>query len=384
MNSDKDTQTPAERSAKQPEHHRKKTLTALALLIIVLLLGYFYFREDKPDNTPTVSNSQTAGPEEVSSGIDSIISSFGIDSKWIRNAKPAKSTSLWFSKEVKLPVDLPLMNVNMDLTSYLSGKNLTVRSVEEPRSRNLKIEVMRSGDTSVSKIGLLVLSYSDSVTRAAADVCIILDSIEQMSLADAGSIMDSGEDYSVILPLQNDRADYQSLITERKRDHVIELHLGNEDAFESDFRNNMNEKELRSKVRSLSMSFPDASGVILKGAKQYAELGKMIQEEFRKFGFKVFDEGEFSRSFYAESKSENIFSVIRSFGSDGRNLAVVITSVNYKDFGELWMKLLPLRKRGYRFIDFGQLVKKKEKAQTRDSTLTGKESSSTQSKDKSK
>lgn len=351
----------------------KKMMLALVLFIAALLLGYYFFSGSKSDEIHHEVNGVLPQPAEVVAGIDSVLKVFGIESKWVidgkDNLKKAKTSSqLWFSKEVKLPPDLPAMNVNLGLTSFLTDKNLKVKTVEDPRTKNLTIDVLNSGDSLRGKIGEIRLSYSDSVKRKTTDVCIILDSLEYLSIADAEKILDSGEEFSVVMPLRNDKADYQSIITDRKRDFLIELTYGNEESFEADFRDGMNQKEWRSKIRSLCLSFPSASGIIISGKDLSSEFGKNITEEFEKFGQKVFADTSFSSASYESAKADNIISDINSKNNSGIRNILMITSLNFSEFEELIRKTQPLRLKGYRFSDFGDITRKTAQVSKADST----------------
>lgn len=351
---------------------RNKLIVISCLLAAALILGYLFFRNDTPEVKKPEAKGILPQPAEVNAGIDSVLRDFGIESKWIKDAKEnpktqKKSSQLWFSKDVMIPVDLPSTNVNLELTSFFKEKNLLVRTIEDPRSKNLKMDVLSSGDTVHGKIGEIKISYSDSVKRMSSDVCIILDSMEYLSLTDAGRIINSGEEFSVIMPLRNDKADYQSLITDRKRDYLIELTYGGEESYEADFKEGMSEKEWRSKIRSLCLNFPSMSGVILRGKNLPSGFANSIKEEFEKFGMKVFADTNFVDAWYKSEKPERLISELKNRTGSGSKKIVMITSLSVADFEELTSKSAALRKRGFRFMDFKEISNKDKKETTADS-----------------
>jgi hypothetical protein len=229
------------------------------------------------------------------------------------------------------------------------------------------MDVLSSGDTVNGKIGQIKIGYSDSVKRMSSDVCIILDSMEYLSLTDAGRIINSGEEFSVIMPLRNDKADYQSLITDRKRDYLIELTYGAEESYEADFKEGMSEKEWRSKIRSLCLNFPSMSGVILRGKNLPQSFANSIREEFEKFGMKVFADTNFVDAWYKSEKPERLISELKNRTGSGSKKIVMITSLSVADFEELTSKSAALRKRGFRFIDFKELSSKSKSENVADS-----------------
>lgn len=351
---------------------RNKLILILCLLAAALTLGYLFFRNETPEVKKPEAKGILPQPAEVNAGIDSVLRDFGIESKWIKDAKEnpktqKKSSQLWFSKDVMIPVDLPSTNVNLELTSFFKEKNLLVRTIEDPRSKNLKMDVLSSGDTVHGKIGQIKISYSDSVKRMSSDVCIILDSMEYLSLTDAGRIINSGEEFSVIMPLRNDKADYQSLITDRKRDYLIELTYGGEESYEADFKEGMSEKEWRSKIRSLCLNFPSMSGVILRGKNLPSGFANSIKEEFEKFGMKVFADTNFVDAWYKSEKPERLISELKNRTGSGSRKIVMITSLSAADFEELTSKSAALRKRGFRFMDFKGISSKSKSENVADS-----------------
>ena len=351
---------------------RNKLILASCLFAAALILGYFFFRSDTPELKKPETKGVLPQPAEVNAGIDSVLRDFGIESKWIKDAKEnpktqKNSTQLWFSKDVMIPVELPATNVNLELTSFLREKNLLVRTVEDPRSKNLRMDVLISADTVRGKIGLIRLSYSDSVKRISSAVCIILDSLEYLSIDDAGKIINSGEEFSVIMPLRNDKADFQSLITDRKRDYLVELTYGGEESYEADFREGMSEKEWRSKIRSLCFNFPSMSGVILRGKNLPSEFANNIKDEFDKFGMKVFADTNFVDAWYKSERPERLITELKNKSSAGSKKILMITSLSAADFEEFTSKSAALRKRGFRFIDFKEISSKSKSENPADS-----------------
>ncbi|MBX7041417.1 MAG: hypothetical protein K1X85_00820 [Ignavibacteria bacterium] len=347
--------------------HGKKLLIAVVLLACSAVLGYYHFRDPKPEIRQEPLQALPTG-EKVSAGIDSVLSTFGIEKKWIRDLNDRKSAGLWFAKEIRLPSDIPGVTVNHDLSNYLSDMRLTVKAREEPRTKTVGINVYKNSDTLNSKIGHISLLRSDSVQRRSAVICLLLDSLEFLTLSDAGLIVNSAEEFSVVMPQSNDRADYQALITESRRDHVLELKLGSEDSFESDFRSGMDEKEIRSKARTMSMSFDGVSGVILKGVGSQQALAETVRNEIEKFGLRVYEDTLVVPAYFGEFSADHFASMLEN---RGQTSSVITLSPGLSEFEEMWKALEPLRKRGYRFVDFDRFVRKMDPGIKKDSAGTG-------------
>lgn len=346
---------------------RRKLIILVALLLLTFMLGYKHFSGSRAQNVAPSDVMNRANPQVISSGIDSVIREFGISDKWIRNAKQNKGEQLWFSKEIRLPVDLPSVNVNSDITVYLRSKGLDARSTEDPRSKNVRMDVLRRTDTSTAVTGRISLVYSDSVKRASSEVCIVLDSLEHLSTELAGQVLSSAEEFSVIMPLRNDKADIQSMIMNKGRDHILELRIGDENSFGSDFRSGMNVRDLRSKIRSLCTGFPSASGVILYGSDRFPEEGELIKAELQKYNMKVYDDSVMKRAYAGEAGSYSIAADISEQINSGNRRIVFVTSSVTDNPDELWKGILPLKKRGNKFMEFGLIMNKNQEASKNDS-----------------
>ncbi len=349
--------------------HGKKFLIAAVLLVCSAVLGYYHFRDPKPEIRQEPLQALPSG-EKVSAGIDSVLSTFGIESRWIRNISDRKSAGLWFAKEVRLPSELPSVSVNHDLSSYLTDTRLIVRAREEPRTKIVGINVYKNSDTLNSKIGYIALLRSDSAQRRSAVICLLIDSLEYLTLSDAGIIVNSAEEFSVVMPQSNDRADYQALITESGRDHVLELQRGYEESFDSDFRAGMDEREIRSKARALSMNFAKVSGVILKGVESQRALAETVRIEFEKFGLRVYEDTLIVPAYSSEFSADRLASLLERRGQKN---AVIAVNPGISGFEAMWKALEPLRKRGYRFSDFDRFARRMNPGIKKDSTESGEQ-----------
>lgn len=358
------------KSGEDPEQQSlsqgKKFLIAAVLLVCSAVLGYYHFRDPKPEIRHEPLQALPSG-EKISAGIDSVLGTFGIEGKWIRNISDRKSAGLWFAKEIRLPSDLPSVTVNHDLSNYLTNMSLTVRVREEPRAKTVGINVYKNSDTLNSKVGYIALLRSDSAQRRSALICLLIDSLEYLTLSDAGIIVNSAEEFSVVMPQSNDRADYQALIAESGRDHVLELQLGSGDSFDSDFRAGMDEREIRSKARGLSMSFAKVSGVILKGVESQPELAETVKSEFEKFGLRIYEDTLIVPAYSSEFSADRLASLLESRGQKN---AVIAVNPGISGFEAMWKALEPLRKRGYRFSDFGRFVRRMNPGIKKDSTVS--------------
>ncbi|MEO8210095.1 MAG: hypothetical protein ABI840_06010, partial [bacterium] len=309
------------------EKQQKTKLTlAMVLIALVIILFYFYVSTDKnSDEKYKISqNANRLTKEKFLKDIDSINSTFGIKKEWTRDIsskeKEPKSNaaSLWISKEVLIPVDLPTIDLNFEISNYLRSNNFEDKVTEDPKTKSISMDIFSLQDSGKKQAGILKFIYSDTVKRNAAEVCIILDSLDFYDLTDVEKILSSTQEFSVFLPLRNDKADYQSLIMDLKKDYLIKFSIGDENDVEADFKDDMKESVWKSKVKSVYVNFPQATGIIISDKKDLKDFNYDVTAEFEKNNIKIYKDsllGQFKRS---ENKTASLFSDIISKSNSGK------------------------------------------------------------------
>lgn len=358
------------RQSRQLERKDKlKIILIISLSLVSAVLIYFYITEDKPAESYSgeIKNDVQVTSEKLNSETDSVLYTFGIKKEWIKDIDSkdkdlkkvsVKNNDLLISKEVYIPDDLPLIELNSDITNFLKTRKLDVRVTEDPRSKDLLMNIFRNGDTSLVPAGILKFNYIDSLKRNTSEVCIVLDSIDAIPLEESEEILKSAREVSVFLPLRNDKAEYQSLVTEFKTDHLIKLYTGSEDDILADFRDNMKESQWMSKVKSASVSFANSAGIILYKSGSNSEFYNNIKEEFRKNNITVYEDTIFTKFSRGENKIRSLIESIISENGNGKRVlyySIFLTNEEFKDYEK---KISVLKKSGFKFSNFSKAVKK--------------------------
>lgn len=295
----------------------------------------------------------------LSPGIDSILYSFALKKSWIRN-KNFKDSTLLFSKEIQVPDDLPLIELNYEISDFIKSNGFDSKVTEEIKTGNLMMNIFASGDTLRKAVANLKFIYSDSAKRSASIVCIVLDSIEAMSLPEAEKILNSTQQFSVLLPLRNDKAEYQSEIIESKRSYLVAISTGGEDDIEADLKEGMSQDAIKTKVRSLSMNFTECSGYILSNSNASEEFVNLIKEEFAKNNLQVYEESMFDT--FKPSVSSKVISLFENIilrTSDGKKFLIYRLRFSPEEFDNFDSQAYNMKKLGYRFMNFKDFMRRK-------------------------
>lgn len=318
--------------------------------------------------------------------IDSILFQYGIKPEWIKNIsdnpmqekpkkdktkkteKPlTKTENLWFLKEITIPKDIPFAELNLEIVNLMNGYKLTSTSFEDPKTYNQLFNIYYSADTSKKVVAKLNFIYSDKIKRETADICVALDNVESYSRPFLEKVLASNEKYSVMLPDDINKLDLQTLVLESKKDYLVKADIGTQDDIESEFRSDMKEKEWRTKVRTICYEFDKAGGVILKNPKLQHKMEMELLDEFSKYPIKAYRDTiltKYNSSEKSKKKISDLFSLILSRAKNGITSQIYIVNFTEEDYQNYMEGLHIIKKRGYKFFAFSDIMKRRSKNET--------------------
>lgn len=337
-----------------------KAIIALALILLMVILGYLPFRnkDERVDTILPVKKSNPVDRKSFGHGIDSIVSSYGIENNWKKDlvikGKNSRDTSILISKEILIPSDLPAAELNLEISNFLRGCGFGATVTEQPLTRDIEMKIYNSEDSSKKTVGYLNLNYSDTVRRNAAAVSVIMDNLDSYEPADAERVLKSGADISFAIRSDRDKAEVLSMIKENGRDYLLVVTAGKN--VDDDFNDEMSEHEKKAGVKSLASEFRGASGIII--SSQYGGLADFLKEEFRKNEIAAFDEKYFSKIIPQEPSFKNLHDEIISKTKNGAVKQLYLISIKSDEFAELEQMIASLKKTGYKFYPFGEFQKK--------------------------
>jgi hypothetical protein len=368
--------------------------TRVYLLVILLLITGFLFLFNYLGKKAVVKENRLVTDlplEELKSrlatGTDSILYSYGIKKFWIENKQitgkdlpepPDKQKGkknknqekkdnttkfLWFAKDVSIPQDLPTIDMVKEISLFMKAYNFELTSIEEPKTGNVSMDIYSAPDSSKKSVARINFIYSSLIKRDAGEVCVILDSLEAYTPEDLEKVLTSPERFSVIMPDNIDNSIIQSSVNESGRDFLLKFNIGNEDNVSADFRTDMKEKDWKAKVKSLAAVYHNASGIILKNPLKIFDFEGDIIDEFKKNRINAYRDTlviNFRSDEVAEKKVFALFTDILTKSAQGSKRLVYITFFNPLEFLLYEKEIFNIKKRGYKFLSFSDLMKKKE------------------------
>lgn len=374
-------------------------LVIFAVILIALMLNSNKEKEAVKEEKEAKTESRQLSADElkriIPGEIDSILFLYGIKHEWIKNisaspapekpkkektkkqdkpgkplTKPSLQTeNLWFIKEVTIPRDVPFAELNLEILKFLNGYSLSSISFEDPKTYNQLFNIYYTSDSSKKAVAKMNFIYSDKVKRETADICIVLDNLDSYTHSQLEKLLATSERFSVMLPDDIDKIDLQTMVMESKKDYLVKAEIGTQDDIEAEFRSDMKEKDWRMKVRTLCYEFDKAAGVILRNPKMQHKLEMELLDEFSKFPVKAYRDTIFSKfnsSEKSQKKVTDLFNLILSRAKNGITSQIYVVNFTDEDFQNYLSGLHVIKKRGYKFFTFSDIMKRRAKLELKE------------------
>ncbi len=372
----------------------KNKLLLLGFLALLLLVLFVIYRLTLPEEKLVVHDINTVSvnvlsPDELKRiiplKIDSIASLFAIRKEWVKdlldNSSSEKQTKgkqdktkkppklnindvLWFSREITIPKDVSSSEFNLALKNSLYELDFDCIGTEDPRSRNLLINIYNKKDSSRKTIGNVNLVFSDNIKRESADICMIINKVEDNSIPDLEKLLALPDKFSVVLPDIVSRIDAQTVVLDSKRDYVIFADIGTEDDLLAEFKSEMTSKVWRSKVRSMCYEYDKAAAVILLNPKKINPYETDLLTEFARYNLKAYKDTilvKFNSEENSEKKIKAFFNDIVNRSQKGARSIVYLINFNNEDMQVFRNESFKLKRKGFSFFTLSEIMKRRQK-----------------------
>jgi len=383
-----------------------KILTIISLVIFAVILIFLKVNsikevENKIQGKEEKTEIKQISPDEVKKivphEIDSILYQYGIKPEWIKNIsnapspekpkkektkkqdkqskpvvkQPVQAENLWFTKEVTIPKDIPFAEMNLEIVNLLNGYNLSSTSFEDPKTYNQLFNIYYTSDSAKKVIAKINFIYSDKIKRETADICIVLDNLDSYTHSQLEKLLSTIEKFSVMLPNDINKIDLQTMVMESKKDYLVKAEIGLQDDIAAEFRSDMKEKDWRTKVRTICYEFDKAAGVVLKNPKMQHKMEMELLDEFSKFPVKAYRDTLFTKYNSSEKSNKKItdlFKLILSRAKNGIISQIYVVNFKEEDFQNYLTGLHVIKKRGYKFFTFSDIMKRRAKLEAKEQT----------------
>ncbi|MCC6866242.1 MAG: hypothetical protein IT280_08810 [Ignavibacteria bacterium] len=367
---------------------RNRTIFAISLLIIaaILLISKFILNNENSDSPSEKKETKDVNIQEqklskeqisilLSPGIDSVLHNFGLTDEWIttfqtdKNIKASstkKETEL-FVKNVLIPTDLTSIEVNADINSYITSLGLTSQVNEDITTKDITIQITNT-DTLTGSLPLakINIEHSDKVSRESAQICIIINNINEYTPEEIDNLLLSKNEFSFVFPRNLDDINLQNKLLHGKKDVIINLTIGNKDNYETDFNASMDDKAILERVKNFTVDFPTVTTVLLSLKDQDipAKTINSVTLQLTNYKIRILPESSLTVLLTAAEKdSKDKFNMMaKNIITKGKLAKSIVSTVNVtsEDFTGFYDKILYLKKLGYKFCNYSEYVSRKD------------------------
>ena len=361
------------------------------LFIILFVLNRFNNKTDEGKVIQEINDNtvKVMSPDELKRiiplKIDSIASLFAIHKEWIKdltekhesdkqikgkqdkNKKPSnlnKQEVLWFSREITIPKDVSSSEFNLALRNSLYELDFDCTGFEDPRTRNLLINIFNKKDSSRKTIGNVSLVFSDNAKREAADICLIINNVGDISIPNLEKLLSLPDKFTVVLPDIVSKIDAQTVVLDSKRDYVVFANIGTEEDLLAEFKSEMPSKVWRSKVRSMCYEYDKAAAVIILNPRKIHPFETDLLVEFSKYNLKAYKDTilvYFDSKEESEKKINAFINDITLRSQKGARSIIYLVNFNNDDMQIFRNKIFNLKRKGFKFYTLSEIMKLRQK-----------------------
>lgn len=373
----------------------KNKLILLGVLSLLMITLFIVNRTRESSEKSLIQNFNVnsvtvLSPDELKKiiplKIDSIASLFAIRKEWIidlnnkkeltkqnkgktdKNKKTitpqVKNDVLWFSKEITIPKDVSAAEFNLEMKSSLFDLDFDCTGIEDPKSGNLMINVFNKKDSSQKTIGTVNLVFTDKIKRDAADVCLILNNVEENTIPELEKLLSYPDKFTVVLPDIVSKIDAQTVVLDSKRDYILFADIGTEDELLAEFKPEMSQKEWKSKVRSMCYEYDKASAVLILNPKKIQPFESDLLNEFSKYNLKAYKDTilvKFTSEEKNEKKISAFFNDIIQRSQKGARSIVYLVNFSNDEVLKFRNESFKLKRKGFKFFTLTELMKRRQK-----------------------
>jgi len=364
-----------------------KFITLSILVVSIIFLVFFLFikktpekqrrEENKSDKTENNFPDIATVKAGLDTKLDSILLEFGIRKEWIATSYPnqqskqkesKKILNELFSKTVSIPKELPSIEINIDITSYLNSTGLRSVVNEDILTKDISIDIFARDDSAGQKnLARVQLSHSDKVSRQTATCVFILSGLQEFDAKELDEIINLTSEFSYLLPKNLDDIDLQNKLINAKRNVLMEFSIASSSIEEAEFYTGMAGKDIQSKIKTFTNDFPSIKYVLLSARDKSAGaliVKKIAEAEMTRLGLKVISDSLLTETIKDDEKGEKIKLILEKIRSR-TNLSSPLISKLWLDPNQLknfYSEVLTLKKKGYKFYTLSEYLTKEEQS----------------------
>lgn len=365
-----------------------KLVTLSILIVTIIFLAFFLFIKKTPEKQRREEVNKSDKTENnfpdiagVNAGLDtkldSILFEFGIKKEWIVTTYPnqqskqkesKKILNELFSKTVTIPRELPSIEINIDITSYLNSSGLRSVVNEDILTKDITIDIFARDDSAGQKsLARVQFSHSDKVFRQTAACVFILSGLQEFDAKELDEIINLTSEFTYLLPKNLDDIDLQNKLINAKRNVLMEFSIASSSIEEAEFYSGMAGKDVQSKIKTFTNDFPSIKYVLLSARDKSTgalTVKKIAEAEMLRLGLKVISDSLLTETIKEDEKGDKIKIILEKIHSRTNSSSALISKLwlDPNQLKSFYSEVLTLKKKGYKFYILSEYLTKEEQS----------------------
>jgi hypothetical protein len=309
--------------------------TALILLIPILVLNVI----DKEDKLVSKKTKLSSG--EIDSLFRLSLRNFGLLDDWIKEGKSAK---IDFFYKVKIPKDLSIPVILVEINSNFWESGVTINSAEKIFSGRTILEIKLQ-----DKIMLKAdFDYDKKIFRSAGTIAFLLEDFELSSLEDS-LLLEIPEPFSPLLIPSTENLLVSKFIIRKQKTYSVLL---NDDIPDLKYklRDNYSQNRLKGSLLSIINDFPYATYFFIDDQSDLfnSSVFSYLKEELVKRKIKIVKLSSLQKLNFTEMiELINSFDSFMKNADEGESITFLISEDNFRN---LLPEIKSYRKVGYKIV----------------------------------
>lgn len=329
---------------------RKIAITLFGMVLILLIANIVIIKINVKDEQP--KNREALSGFAINSIFISALKNYGFSDSWIKTTKNKniKDDSLFASYVVKVPKNLPIHLLLLEIRNLFWNDDVKIESEETIKSNNTLLTLSSQNHTKL----VAEFSYDDKILREFGTVAFLIDQIPEDNQTEVDELLKTPELYYVVFtPSNNSKKLAAKFVKAGKRyammldDKITELNYKLDPGYSED--------RLKKSIREIVGTFYNAAFFIVDDQSDLfkSDEFKFVENEFKKRNIKVFEKSFFNT---LDANSINVDGKFQYFMQNLGKKDEKILLLSADDFLSI-VNLIPMyRKIGYKFIYPGDIV----------------------------
>lgn len=323
----------------------------LVVLIVVLFVADRYVTLVQPGIERIQTERDLQSVESLENDVHKVLDDYGIMEEWIRERRietvdDRHIRDLWL---VRVPHDLPLASVNLDLKESIELYGGKAFAVENAKKARMALHITWRG---MVRYSLLFMPTSE-VRRKAGKVVLLVDGLADAPGGEIDQYLTSREPIACILEPTKDHVPLHTRLRQGEKEVVLHLHFKPRSESESRFElaEDLLEKDLSAHLRYITKNFRGSRYYYVTSERALGLHSRMVDDIMFTLGYRKLESsslGYIDRSSQPSVMSTRMNDIAALSVRDETAIGVVELRDGIIEF--LTREMKRLRKKGFDFI----------------------------------